>query len=349
MADLFTRLVGRTLELAPTLQPRPASIYTPQQGTVSNGATVQTGATWGAEIQELEPSGTRDDRSQQEKKLQPLVSSDLVSSNSAMAMTRLPSSLLFSSQSPEQVLPSNIPDVLDSVSSEVQIQSFNESTLDTNLETSQNLVISSAITPVQHSSSKSPQDQISNPEQSNLQSAIFISSEVIPRSSTNENAESSTQELSAAVLASPAQLTPAIAQPSLSQVRELSTNNDPVSPNRLSVSQPLETQEHRPTATNLERSQDNQQGSAIAKLTPLVSPASPSPATQIEGRPAIKPIVQPEVRGVSTSAPTIQVTIGRIEVRAVTSAAPSPRPRSTPSTPQLSLQDYLKARNGGNG
>ncbi|NEQ22340.1 MAG: hypothetical protein F6K28_24755 [Microcoleus sp. SIO2G3] len=44
--------------------------------------------------------------------------------------------------------------------------------------------------------------------------------------------------------------------------------------------------------------------------------------------------------------PTIQVTIGRIEVRAVPPPAP-PRPRVTTPPARLSLEDYLRSRSGG--
>ncbi len=48
----------------------------------------------------------------------------------------------------------------------------------------------------------------------------------------------------------------------------------------------------------------------------------------------------------SSSTPTIQVTIGRIEVRAIPPpVAPTQRPRTL--RPTLSLDDYLKQRNGG--
>ncbi len=49
------------------------------------------------------------------------------------------------------------------------------------------------------------------------------------------------------------------------------------------------------------------------------------------------------------STPTIRVTIGRIDVRAVpsTSPAPSSAPKPNTSRPDLSLDDYLKRRNGG--
>jgi hypothetical protein len=42
--------------------------------------------------------------------------------------------------------------------------------------------------------------------------------------------------------------------------------------------------------------------------------------------------------------PTIQVTIGRIEIRATTASTPA-QPRQT--GPRLSLDEYLRRRNGG--
>jgi hypothetical protein len=46
-------------------------------------------------------------------------------------------------------------------------------------------------------------------------------------------------------------------------------------------------------------------------------------------------------------APTVHVTIGRIEVRAITPLSP-PAPSAAPAQPgpQLSLDDYLKQRSG---
>jgi hypothetical protein len=48
----------------------------------------------------------------------------------------------------------------------------------------------------------------------------------------------------------------------------------------------------------------------------------------------------------STSAPIIHVTIGRVEVRAIQSAAPTPK-SAKPAPPKLSLDDYLHQREGG--
>jgi len=49
-----------------------------------------------------------------------------------------------------------------------------------------------------------------------------------------------------------------------------------------------------------------------------------------------------------TAAPVIRVTIGRIDVRAVNAPAPPAR-RQTPSAPKLSLDEYLRSRNGRKG
>jgi hypothetical protein len=46
-------------------------------------------------------------------------------------------------------------------------------------------------------------------------------------------------------------------------------------------------------------------------------------------------------------APTIRITIGRVDVRAIMPAVPAPRPAPKRSSPALSLEDYLKQRGGG--
>jgi hypothetical protein len=56
------------------------------------------------------------------------------------------------------------------------------------------------------------------------------------------------------------------------------------------------------------------------------------------------------VAAVEAPAPTIRVAIDRIEVRAITpppSMPPAERIAPTRSGPELSLDDYLKQRNGG--
>ena len=49
----------------------------------------------------------------------------------------------------------------------------------------------------------------------------------------------------------------------------------------------------------------------------------------------------------ASSAPTIRVTIGRIDVRAVTPPPPAPRPKPIRAGPTLSLDDYTRQRKGG--
>jgi hypothetical protein len=79
--------------------------------------------------------------------------------------------------------------------------------------------------------------------------------------------------------------------------------------------------------------------------------AQPDPAVPLPvvARPQVRPYPEPELSSAAEPAakpePTIQVTIGRIEVRA-TSAASPPR-KQMPTAPMLSLEDYLRQRNGG--
>jgi hypothetical protein len=58
---------------------------------------------------------------------------------------------------------------------------------------------------------------------------------------------------------------------------------------------------------------------------------------------------EPRVAAPESSAPAIRVTIGRIEVRAITPPPVPPAQRTTPARPgpELSLDDYLKQHNGG--
>jgi len=78
----------------------------------------------------------------------------------------------------------------------------------------------------------------------------------------------------------------------------------------------------------------------------------PKPAASAEARPftevrpaTAQPSAPREERAQTQTPPTIEVTIGRIEVRAVTPPAPPPRQRREP--PRMSLDDYLRARDGG--
>jgi hypothetical protein len=54
-----------------------------------------------------------------------------------------------------------------------------------------------------------------------------------------------------------------------------------------------------------------------------------------------------EVTAMPVPAPTIRITIGRVDVRAVVPATPAARPAPARPSPALSLEDYLKQREGG--
>jgi hypothetical protein len=68
------------------------------------------------------------------------------------------------------------------------------------------------------------------------------------------------------------------------------------------------------------------------------APGTPSPVPQ----PAAQPLG-------ADSAPTVEITIGRVEIRAVQPPAPTRRPAAERRGPSLSLEDYLKERNRGRG
>jgi hypothetical protein len=92
--------------------------------------------------------------------------------------------------------------------------------------------------------------------------------------------------------------------------------------------------------------------------------AAPRPPQSTEARgPVLQPVVtlerelprparsapaSPDPRSASkeTSAPSIQVTIGRLEIRTAT-ASPAPKPREKTLAGPTSLDDYMRKRNGG--
>jgi hypothetical protein len=115
------------------------------------------------------------------------------------------------------------------------------------------------------------------------------------------------------------------------------------------------------------------QPEVIRPLKPTASPLVPAPES-LATEPSFSPrttttapkepnqiVVQPEpisplksaespffpARQPSSNEPSaIHVTIGRIEVRAVMQQVATPKTES-PAAPRLSLEDYLKQRNGG--
>jgi len=78
-----------------------------------------------------------------------------------------------------------------------------------------------------------------------------------------------------------------------------------------------------------------------------LEPAASAPMTipfAATSRPAATPTGADAAR---TPAPTIKITIGRVDVRAVMPAASAPPPAPAQRRPALSLDDYLKRREGG--
>jgi len=67
----------------------------------------------------------------------------------------------------------------------------------------------------------------------------------------------------------------------------------------------------------------------------IISPLKPAATSAVS-------LLQPSPK----EPPSIHVTIGRVEVRAVMPSVAAPKP-APPSGPKLSLEDYLKQRNGG--
>ncbi|MGI0494871.1 hypothetical protein ACN4EG_24060 [Alkalinema pantanalense CENA528] len=75
---------------------------------------------------------------------------------------------------------------------------------------------------------------------------------------------------------------------------------------------------------------------------PEAMPNSPSSAGRQAG-------MNPPESALESSAPTIHITIGRIDIRAIPQASPPARSRPAANPPKQSLQDYLNHRNGGGG
>ena len=98
-----------------------------------------------------------------------------------------------------------------------------------------------------------------------------------------------------------------------------------------------------PAKANTGKREAKQDAAASPQKSASAVPAVPMLAPQAR-RPALSPMQAQRTRA-PQSPPPIQVTIGRIEIRANTLAAP---PRDTrPAAPRLSLEDYLRSRSGG--
>lgn len=117
---------------------------------------------------------------------------------------------------------------------------------------------------------------------------------------------------------------------------------------------PVSSTDSPPTSeSSTSSSFKNEAGSALENLMDRVMAGQFS---AVEGRAATRvsppsgspTAFQPEQREMPEQTPTIRVTIGRIDVRAIIEPS-SPASHRTPArpAPQLSLADYLKQRSGG--
>jgi hypothetical protein len=105
-------------------------------------------------------------------------------------------------------------------------------------------------------------------------------------------------------------------------------------------------------------SEPDHRGLPGALVTPVGPPRPPAAAAETASTPvasphatvfapagALRPVPTPSESRLTAAAPTIRITIGRVDVRAVTPPAPTSRPAPAPPQP-LSLDDYAKQREG---
>ena len=78
----------------------------------------------------------------------------------------------------------------------------------------------------------------------------------------------------------------------------------------------------------------------------IVTIQSAQRAREERAAPSFSPRLAPRAEGPRVSAPSVQVTIGRVEIRAVMPPPPEQPPAPASSSPKLSLDEYLK-RNAG--
>ncbi|BBL72824.1 hypothetical protein [Methylogaea oryzae] len=91
-------------------------------------------------------------------------------------------------------------------------------------------------------------------------------------------------------------------------------------------------------------SQPEGDGTEGKATPPPFAPSPPQPRRAALSSPQRRQ--SPPERPAASAPPTIQVTIGRVEIRA-TAGKPAAAPTARPAAPKLSLEDYLKSRSGG--
>jgi hypothetical protein len=123
---------------------------------------------------------------------------------------------------------------------------------------------------------------------------------------------------------------------------EKPSNREPVSTTKSpidGITPPFTTADDRRSTVGPRHTESPVQ-SLIPAIVDPINRRSPPSSNGLQYRQVLAPAALP--------SPTIHITIGRIDIRAVTPPALPPRSRSATSTaPKLSLESYLQSRNGG--
>ena len=356
MTNFLTQLAARTLELTPIVQPRIASVFASEVGQ-SSEATPSTQSTAAEIAGSAAPAAIAP---------QPLL---VNSSRSTLLIAHLPRPIAPSlvpsatadpKELPEQSMVSlkqtqSVPDVL-SVTSDRSSGIGSASSLKEQSEHDRVLQAHDRTEPAVTSERKFPLpspilSSVEPPSPPNIpQSAAVpvgierVSPPVLPGAVPIESAIA-LNELQAAQSPEPPSTPPVaiVAQPSDRQVTEgrISLSDQWVSGEAVKRQTAVSTA----PPTIVQSADQTDAGQLALALPPLAVPR------QAE---SVPPIVVSQVRSQSRQTrevlaappPTVQVTIGRIEVRTVPSAAP-PRPRAATAPARLSLEAYLRSRSGG--
>ena len=97
--------------------------------------------------------------------------------------------------------------------------------------------------------------------------------------------------------------------------------------------------------TRRRREQEERDGEAASAATRRREPAAPIMPQTVRTSAPLTPRRAPDEAPTNAPAPTIQVTIGRVEVRATNQ--PAPARQSSAQAPRLSLEEYMRRRSGG--
>lgn len=126
---------------------------------------------------------------------------------------------------------------------------------------------------------------------------------------------------------------------------------------------PKESREKAPALTPPKPERVEREATQPLRIVEQISTTEPAPARPSQRPPSLTavyarkaeqetppvPLQQPKGAAIAVapnSPPNIQITIGRLEIRATT-PPPAAAARPPPATPRLSLDDYLRARSGG--